>query len=590
MENPIEEIKKRIDIIEFIGSFITLKKAGRNFKALCPFHQEKTPSFIVSPERQIWHCFGACSEGGDVIKFLMKWENITFFEAVKELAQKLGLRLSKLSFEDRVWRKKERFFTMNQLAADFFEYILHKSNYGKQALDYLKNRQINLPVIKKFSLGYAPQSWNSLLKFLKRKRYEEEEILENGLIIKDERGSFYDRFRGRLIFPIKDSRDNILGFSGRTLGDKEKEPKYINTPETPIYHKRETLFGINLAKEFIKKEKNAFVVEGEFDVISPYQHGFLNFVAIKGSALTREQLMVLKRYTERLTLALDADIAGEEAIKRGVEEAEKLEFEVRIVTFDYAKDPDEALKKDKNKFKKILQKPQPIYDFLINLTQKKYPEDDSFSKKKIGEEVAPIISRISNPIVQSYYIRKLAKILNVAETSVERLITQTKREQKRSPSPFLLRAKEKKINRELLLEKYLLSLVFQDKDPRKISEMVFSIINPDDFSLISHQRLCQLFLDFIKKSPFEFNLSKFIPSLSGELQAVFDEIYLFASTEHEFSREKVNKLAYELKRLALKRKIKEILTTNEEIKGERKKKLSFLTNELKEVEKMIITL
>lgn len=589
MENSIEDIKKRIDIVEFIGSFITLKKAGRNFKALCPFHREKTPSFIVSPERQIWHCFGSCAQGGDVIKFLMKWENITFFEALKELAQKTGVTLRRLSFEDKIWRKKEKLLTMNQLAAEFFAYLLHKTKYGEQALSYLEMRGINESVIKKFGLGYAPDSWDSLLKFLKRKKYEEEEIFENGLVIKREGGGFYDRFRGRLMFPIRDARGNILGFSGRILKN-EKEAKYINTPETPIYHKRETLFGIDLAKEAIKREKNVVIVEGEFDVISPYQHGFSNFIAIKGSALTREQLMLLKRYTERITLALDTDIAGEEAIKRGIEEAERLEFEIEIIVFYYAKDPDEAVRIDKAKFRKIIKKPIPIYDFLIDVAKKKYSSDNPFDKKRIGEEVVPVIARINNPIVQSHYIKKVANILNIGEESIERLIARIKKEKKPTLTFSSFRKKQIDLDRQLLLEKYVLSLIFQDKNSSQIADIVFSMIAPSDFSLPSYQKICQLFLDTQKKLGPEFNLTKFIDKLSPELQPVFDEIYLFASTEHEFGSVDINRLTYEIKRFALKRKIKEILLLSDDIKEEKQNTLSTLTTQLKEVEKKILKL
>ena len=241
---------------------------------------------------------------------------------------------------------------------------------------------------------------------MKKKKFEEKEVYENGLLVKSERGSYYDRFRGRLMFPIKDSRDYVIGFSGRSLDEKDKQAKYINTPETPIYHKRETLFGINLAKETIKKEKNVYIVEGEFDVISPYQNGFINFVAVKGTALTNEQLMLLKRYTDKITLALDADIAGEESTRRGIEEAEKLDLEVRIVKLPIGKDPDEAVRTDLQAFKKAISRPIPIYDFLIKVAQKKYSEDTSFDKKKIGEEVIPFIERITNPIVRSHYVKK----------------------------------------------------------------------------------------------------------------------------------------------------------------------------------------
>src|SRR3989344_690284 len=271
MENIIESIKRKIDIIDYINSFIPLKKTGRNYKSLCPFHQERTPSFVVSPDRQIWHCFGSCQEGGDIFKFLMKWENLTFSEAIKELAEKAGVKLTKLDLADKVWKKKEKLYAINTLAAEFFEYVLEKTGFGKKAFEYLKNRSLDAKLIKKFQLGYAPMSWDSLLKYLGKKKFTGSDIFESGLLVKSPRGSMYDRFRGRLIFPIKDARSNIIGFSGRSLEDIPKEAKYINTPETLLYHKRETLYGIDLAKEAVKKEKNIILVEGEFDMITPYQ-------------------------------------------------------------------------------------------------------------------------------------------------------------------------------------------------------------------------------------------------------------------------------------------------------------------------------
>lgn len=589
MDNPVEEIKKRLDIVDFIGSFITLKKTGRNFKALCPFHPEKTPSFIISPDRQIWHCFGACQDGGDVIKFLMKWENITFFEALKELAEKTGVKLiRKFGLEDQVWKKKERLAAMNLLATEFFEFILNKTNFGKKALLYLNSRDIKTSTIKKFQLGYAPASWNSLRHFLKKKKYEEEEMFEGGLLVKGEKGSFYDRFRGRLIFPIKDTRNNIIGFSGRALID-DGSAKYINTPETPLYHKRETLYGINLAKESIKKEKNVFVVEGEFDVISPYQQGLTNFVAIKGSALTREQLMLLKRYANKVTLALDTDAAGETAVKKGIEEAEKLDLEVGIVNFDFAKDPDEAVHRDLNSFKKILKNPIPIYDFIIAVSQRKYPDDNPFSKKKVGEEVIPYIEKINNPIVQSYYIKKLAEVINVSESSIEILI---RKERQRKKQPYRFFSQKKKtveLEREFLIQRYVLSLVFQNEDPYKAAEKIFSILSPADFSYPSYQKICQAFLGLKESSLKKFSLEKFSAGLPDELQPVFDEIYLFASSELGFENEQIDKLAYEIKRFYLKRKITEVLSSSFE--GDDKNgDLSTLTKKLKEVEKKLITL
>lgn len=587
MENPIEEIKKKIDIVEFINSFITLKKAGRNFKAVCPFHQEKTPSFVVSPERGIWHCFGACGDGGDVIKFLMKWENITFIEALRELAKKTGVKLTKISFEDKIWQKKERYLGMNQLASEFFHYILNKTAFGKKAGQYLKERALNQSMIDKFQLGYSPSSWDSLKLFLKKKRYEEEEMMENGLLVKSERGSYYDRFRGRLMFPLKDSRNNVLGFSGRILDEKEKEAKYINTPETPIYHKRETLFGINLAKEEIKNKKNVFIVEGELDVITPYQHGFSNFVAVKGTSLTNEQLMLLKRYTDKITLMMDADPAGVESIKRGIDEAEKFDFEIRVVTIDYAKDPDEALKKDPAKFKKLIAKPIPIYDFLIETSQKKYPEESAFSRKKIGEEIIPMIEKIINPIVRTFYIKKLAGILEVSEVTIENLISQLKRKKKQLSLNKIKYNKPIEDSRELIIDKYILSIVFQSEDPKEVCHKIFNVLKPEYFLHPSYEKISRYFFDEVKKNN-KININQFGKNLPDELRPIFDEIFLFASTDHNLSDKSLDRLIYEIKKYYFKREIKKLLS--EEENAEKKKQLKEISQKLKEVEKKLISL
>src|SRR3989339_2056378 len=589
MNNLNEEIKKKIDIIEFIGSYIVLKKAGRNFKGNCPFHQEKTPSFVISPERQIWHCFGACGEGGDAIKFLMKWENITFFEALKELAKKTGVKLilNKIGVEDKIWQKKERYIGMNQLASEYFHYILNKTDFGKKANEYFKGRLLNQAIIDKFGLGYSPSSWDSLKLFLKKKKYEEEEMSENGLLVKSERGTYYDRFRGRLMFPLKDSRGNVLGFSGRILEGNEKEAKYVNTPETPIYHKRECLFGINLAIEEIKKQKNVFIVEGELDMITPYQHGYSNFVAVKGTALTNKQLKLLKRYTDKITLMMDADAAGLESIKRGIDEAEKFDFEIRVVVIDFAKDPDEALKKYPDKFKKLITKPIPIYDFLIDTAKKKYPEDTAFAKKKIGEEVLPMIEKITNPIVRTFYVKKIAEIIEVSENTIENLIFQLKRKKKQLSLNKIKYNKPVEDSRELTIDKYVLSVLFQSEDPNNIYRNVFEILKPEYFLHPSYEKISRLFFEEIEKNK-KVNINQFGQNLSDELQPVFDEIFLFASTDHNLSNESLDRLINEIKRYSFKREIKKILS--EEESPENKKQLIKISQNVREVEKKLISL
>jgi len=589
MDNPIEAIKRKIDIVDFIGSYIPLKKAGRNFKANCPFHQEKTPSFVISPERQIWHCFGSCGEGGDIFKFLMKWENITFFEALKELAQKTNTILKDISFEDKTWKKKEKYYLMNRLTAEFFHYLLKKTKFGKKGMDYLMNRKIKEGTIDKFMLGYSPDSWDSLRLFLKKKSFSDEEIYENGLVVKSEKGRYYDRFRGRLIFPLVDARDHILGFSGRSLDSSATEAKYVNTPETPIYHKRETLFGINLAKETIKKEKKVYLVEGEFDMITPYQNGFTNFVAIKGSAVTNEQLMLLKRYSEKLVLMLDADEAGEEAIRRGIEEAERFDFELSVVRLTVGKDPDEAIHKDINVFKKEIGKPVPVYDFLIDIAQKKYPPENAFNKKKIGDEIVPYLLRINNPIVKSHYIKKISILLEVSEESVESLMNRLKKKKKAQTDYRTSFKIQKGETRELILEKYLISLIFQSENPYKITDKIFAIIHPDDLLIPSHRKIMQIFLDKEKTLRDKYQVNSFASLLEPELKAIFDELYLYAAVEDREKDYDVERLSFEIKKYSLKRQLEKILEEKDDT-VEKKERLVAITGNLKEVEKKLFSL
>lgn len=587
MENAIEEVKKKIDIVDFIGSYVALKKAGRNFKGVCPFHQEKTPSFVVSPDRQIWHCFGACQTGGDAITFLMKLENISFFEALKELAEKTGVKIQTTDFEDRTYQKKERLVGINLIAADFFEYILNKTSYGQKGLDYLKSRDINPKITSLFRIGYAPDSWDSLLKFLEKKKYSKQEIMETGLVVHGQSGGIYDRFRGRLVFPIFDTRGTIVGFSGRQIEGKEEGAKYINTPETFLYRKRETLFGIQLAKDAIKKHGNVYLVEGEFDMITPYSLGIENVVAIKGSAVTKEQLSFLKRYTNKITLTLDTDPAGEEAVKRGINEAEAMDFEIETVGFDFAKDPDEAARKDPIRFKEAMKNPTPLYDFIIALSQRKHPGTDAFSKKEIGAEVAGYLARIQNPIVQSHYVKKLAAILDVTESSIQELIRRSGRKTKPT---FVRKTDAKKIenNRDILVQVYLLSLLFQNEKPFELMKEIETTIVPSDFLTPSHQQIYDAFIKTKEKGEM-FSVSAFVSTLPNQLRPVFDELYLFASGDQAFGQEDMVKLAHEMKRSSLKHEVTTLLK-KDTLTPEEEKKLHELQTQLNNVEKKLISL
>jgi len=580
MNDQTDEIKEKIDIVEYVGQFVKLTKAGRNFKGLCPFHQEKTSSFVVSPDRQIWHCFGTCGVGGDVISFLMKWENLTFYEALKELAEKTGVKLENGNFDDTKWDQKEKLYAINRATLKYYQYLLAKTSYGAAAREYLRARKLNDKIINTFELGYAPSSWDSLSKYLQKKSFSLQDIAASGLIILKNQTHGYDRFRNRIMFPLRDARENVVGFSGRLLKEDARAAKYVNTPETDVYHKRDHLFGINKTKESIRKLDNVIVVEGEFDLITPYQYGVENIVAIKGAALTEGQLNIIKRYTKRLTLALDTDAAGVEAMKRGIALAEKMDFEIHIVEFSKGKDPDEAIRADKVQFLKDVKKARPIYDFLIDSAKKKYPEDTSFHKKQIGNEVAPFIRMISNPIVRSHYIRSLAGILNVQEESVERLL---RKQEFHAKTNYASKKKETtSISRSELVQKYLLSFLLQHKKLADIFSSENMVLEKEFFKIPSYASIFEKLKEYISDNKKEFDYTKFVGLLPAQTQSVADELFLFASDLPEMDDRSFYKLGFELGIDELKKSMQTMLKESDTPDDA---KLSALSEKLKHMEK-----
>lgn len=582
MNNTIEEIKKRIEIIDFIGGFITLKKSGRNFKALCPFHQEKTPSLVISPDRQIWHCFGACQMGGDAISFLMKWNNLTFYEALKELAEKVGVKVSATDITDKEWQKKERLLFLNRVVCDYYYYLLSSHSIGEKARSYLNTRGITKKMIDNFELGYAPDSWDSLLKYLKKKTFTHLEGVEAGVLIKSEKGSFYDRFRKRIMFPLYNPQGHVIGFSGRTLATGGGA-KYVNTPETTLYHKRETLFGIHKAKDAIKKKGVALLVEGEFDMLSCFKIGLTHAVAVKGSSVTYEQLLLLKRYTQKIILCLDADFSGQETTKKAIISAEQLGFEIGVVTFDPYKDPDEAINHDITQFKKNIENTLPLYDFIIHTTKLRHPGSDANSRKTIGDEVVPFLLTIENPIVKSYYIKKVAQLLEVESRSIEILMQRIKR-QKILRKKIPLKRTTQDRDRFDLMQKYILHRLFQEDNPVGFLNTIQRTFHITDFSMIAYQKLLDELILFLKHNTL-FEIQGFIQSLPTELLPIFDEIMLFDMTifDPESDKKTSTRTLYELKRLSLKKKISEEMR-KESINEE---SIKAMMKDLSEVEKKL---
>ncbi|KXK12030.1 MAG: DNA primase [Microgenomates bacterium OLB23] len=456
--------------------------------AFAPFIKKKTPSFFVNPDRQLWRCFGACQTGGDVLAFLMKYENITFFEALKELAQETGVKLEHSAIEDRAWQQKEKLVNIHAIATKYYHYLLMEHSLGKAARDYLDERGINEKVRETFQLGYAPASWDSLGAYLQKKGFNYEDMLTAGLVIKSTKGSYYDRFRNRLMFPIIDARDYVIAFSGRTLNKDTKEAKYINSPETPLYHKRETLYGLHVAKDAIRSEKKAMIVEGEFDMISSFMHGITNTVAVKGSIVTIDQIKLLKKYTDHLILALDSDFSGTETTLRAIKDGEEMDMRIDIITFSFGKDPDEALKNDAITFKKLLKSPISLYDFVINTVVQRHNIEDPFEKKKLAEEVMPFLSTIENPIIKAHYIKKLAQILSTDEKAIEMTLRDHLFKQKKKTRRVLQRTVPEKDKYESL-QKTLLACIVQNDAPQELYKKAAAIIDDSDFTIPSYKEL-----------------------------------------------------------------------------------------------------
>ncbi len=419
----IEEIKSRLDVVEVVQDYIKLQKAGVNYKAFCPFHSEKTPSFFVSPTRQIWHCFG-CGAGYNIFDFVMKIEGIEFGDALRILARKAGIEIKKQ--DPKLKTERQRLYEICELASRFFEKQLEKSKIGKTVKKYLLKRKIKEESIKKWRLGYAPDTWQGLFNFLISKGYKREEIEKAGLIIKNEKGHFYDRFRKRIIFPIFDLNSQVIGFGGRIFQNQKKEikdedekiAKYINTPNTLLYNKSKILYGLDKAKFEIRKQNACILVEGYTDVIMSSQTDFKNVVAISGTALTPYQLAIIKRYSNNLIIAFDMDIAGDFATKRGIELAIEKNFNIKIVVLPKGKDPADIILNNALKWKKLLKNSISILDFYFKTAISNFDKETVEGKKEISKILIPIIKKIPNKIEQSYWIQQLAKLLRIREEDI----------------------------------------------------------------------------------------------------------------------------------------------------------------------------
>ena len=456
-----DEIKSRIDIVELIGSSVQLKKAGRNYKGICPFHSEKTPSFVVFPDSQNWRCFGACGEGGDIFNFVMKREGWDFPEALRVLAETAGVELEPLTERqagDHEQRDRLRGLLAN--AAHFFHQQLLEAPEAEFCREYVAGRGLSAETAEQFGIGYAPNRWDALSKWLIELGYTEKDLVDGGLVIVRDEGGSYDRFRNRLVIPIRDARGQVVGFGARGL-DKEAIPKYLNSPQSELFDKSSLLFGLDLARRTIRETEQAVIVEGYMDALQAHQAGFTDVVAQMGTALTEEQLKLLSRFATRLVLALDPDTAGQMATDRGREVIERvskaaaeqatqdgrwdfdsaerdsravrtiefdargmihhesrLGFDIRVLVLPEGQDPDDLIRDHPDEWVRLVENAYPIVEYVIQTTVAGQNIDDPKVKSKVAEHITPIINDIANPVERSHYMQRLARLLKVDERAL----------------------------------------------------------------------------------------------------------------------------------------------------------------------------
>lgn len=479
MQSPVEQIKQRLGVVDVVQSYIKLDKAGANYRARCPFHSEKTPSFFVSPSRDIWHCFG-CSRGGDIFGFVMEIEGVEFVEALKILAERAGIKLQ--AEDPRLRNERGRIFDLTKAATDFYRSRLGQE---KDALDYLRRRGLKDETIQSYFLGYAPQEingWRNLYEFLLNKGYSDEEIEKSGMAVKTGkalpagRQGYYDRFRGRIMFPIFDFSGRAVAFSGRLFPEtgKEEVGKYINSPQTILYDKSRILYGFDRAKTEIRKQDSCVLVEGQMDVLLSHQAGVLNAAAVSGTGLTPQHLDFIGRLTGNLIVSFDGDEAGMAAAGRGIDLALARGFEVRVVSLPFGKDPADVASKDAAAWQKSVGESRPIIDFYLKNFSEKI-SDSRELKRQVEKIVLPYVSLINSEIDKNHWVKEIAKCLNMAEEPIWEQVKKSPAKKIFSPSTLNVDGNDGAQTlkpRRKLLEERLLGLAFWQNNVNIISDKI----------------------------------------------------------------------------------------------------------------------
>ncbi len=560
--DQISQIKQKLDVVDVVGSYISLKKAGRNYRAICPFHSEKTPSFMVSPELQIYKCFG-CGASGDIFNFVQQIEGVDFPAALEQLAEKAGVKLEKYDYDPEAVLKKQIYF-INELSARFYHYVLLNHSAGKVGLDYLtKQRKLTKETIGEFELGCAPDSWDSLYKFLLKKGIKPDDMLKAGVVVSKQSGSgFVDKFRGRIMFPLKGIDGKVLGFTARTLFDRE--PKYLNTSETAVFHKTFFLFGLDKDKLEIKKD-GAIFVEGQMDLITAWQAGIKNIVSISGTSLTNSQLTLLSRYTNDITFCFDSDSAGINASYRAVEMAEKLNFNIKMTVIPSPyKDLDDMVRADVSEAQRYLKNAIPAYDFFILTMLKKYDKSTALGKKSIMDELIPLFSRISNQVLFDHYSKKIASELDLSEEAVLSVMKKGKAEDFDEETLY---PESKITSYKQNPEGYFLALVL--KSDAGFSKDFVSRLKPENFQNENLRVVFEVLNKYLQGKKKAVNIGTLLKKFDEGMQKVVSELYLWdleGIVNFENKEKMERELDYAVKRIRLESTKKALKDLSDQIK------------------------
>lgn len=528
--SQIAEIKEKLDIVNIIGERIKLQKRGKNFLGLCPFHSEKTPSFNVSPDMQRYICFG-CKRKGDVFEFIQEFDRLTFPETLEFLADKAGVTLQKLTPDPQEKMRKDLFAVL-ELAQRFFEYMLQEHALGQPAREYLEQRGLSPSIAKRFGLGFAPDNWDSLASYLvQKKKFSPETVIAAGLALAGKSGRPYDRFRGRVMFPLHDHRGRVVGFSGRILESEAKEAKYINTPETTLYHKRNLLYGYWQNLNFIREAEAVIITEGEFDVLSSVQVHVQNIVAVKGSALTEEQVRTLARTVQTIYLALDADSAGVEATKRAIEIVQPFPVSLRVIPLTGGKDPDDLARTNPAEWRDAIKNHISAFEYVLNHTLQEHNIETPDGLKNATNIMLGLLTKVEHIVERSFYLKQLSERLHVGESILEE---QWQHFQRQAQMSTLGRARQPEKTQEPgendqpeaqdTTGRYFFQLVLQFPDA---AEKVTQLVQSNWFQETSLQRLWENWTAwYAKTDPKNRDLKHWGRNVPAELQEVLSDIYL----------------------------------------------------------------